>query len=223
MPAWELLPTLEAKVNPRHAALVVVDVQNDFCAPGGFWDRMGEDLSMVQKMVPCLLNLIDEARKAGVLVVFVQAIYDDQYISMPMRERRTRLQRDLPLCISGTWGSEFYQVQPREGDIVVQKHRWSAFAGTELDLILRSHGIQTLVMAGVATNVCVESTARDGFFLDYYVVYVEDAAATNDELLHRTALRNIEESFGKVVSSEDLTAVWQAVKQAPLAAISGPR
>jgi ureidoacrylate peracid hydrolase len=94
----ELLSTLEQKVLPAHAALLVVDVQNDFVADGGFFDKIGADVKTIQRAIPPLVQLIDCARQAGVLVIFIQAIYDPQYLSSPMREREPGLQ---PLLMGG--------------------------------------------------------------------------------------------------------------------------
>ena len=167
----ELLETLEEKVDPRHTALVVVDVQNDFCADGGFLDQAygpkGFRMDEIQAMVPRLEGLLEAARNAGILPVFIQSYYDDCYLSDAMVEMTQRDNRDLPLCLKGGWGADFYRVRPEEGEIVVNKHRFNAFEGTDLDLILRNHNVRTLVMTGVATNVCVESTLRAGFFKNY--------------------------------------------------------
>ena len=109
----QLLASLEQKVSPDHAALIVVDVQNDFVADGGYFHQVGCNVSTFQKSaIPPLLNLIDEAREAGVLVVFIQAIYDAQYLSAPMRERDLRTNREMPKCQSGTWGADFFAVRP---------------------------------------------------------------------------------------------------------------
>ena len=214
MSAYEMLSTLDEKVHPKNAALLVVDVQNDFCTRDGWWGQIGEEdgLAMGEKMLPHLKKLFAEARKAGVLIIFIQAIYDEKYQSFPMKEHfKRRLNSELP-CRTGTWGADFWEVKPEERDIIVQKHRWSAFAGTDLDLVLRSHGIQTLIMTGGATNVCMGTTAHDGFFLDYYIVMPEDCSMSFSKELNDFALWVISRSFGEVVKSEDIISSWQRVK-----------
>ncbi|MBI2371677.1 MAG: cysteine hydrolase [Deltaproteobacteria bacterium] len=206
----EILRSLSDKVRPEHTALVVVDVQNDFCADRGFYSRLGLELAEIQAMVPRLQGLIDAARQAGIMRVFVQAIYDEAFLSGPALERRERNGVTVPCCLSGTWGAEFYHIGPAEGEYVVRKHRYSAFINTDLDLILRSRGIKTLLLTGVATNVCVESTARDGHMLDYYVVVVEDCVASAKKDLHQATLENIRLYFGEVVPARDVTAAWAA-------------
>lgn len=205
----EILLELEQKVRPAHTAVLVVDVQNDFCAPGGYWDTTGTDIQPVQRMVQRLVRFLDAARRAGVHVIFIQAIYDEPYRSPVQKERHIRrFGSVLETCQSGTWGAEFYEVKPAAGEIVVRKHRYSAFHGTELDLVLRSQGIRTLVLTGVATNVCVESTAREGFMRDHYVVLVDDCTAARTEAFHRSAVANIEAFFGVVVPAEALARCW---------------
>lgn len=206
----EVLLTLEAKVAPAHTAVLVIDVQNDFCAPGGYYAKTGADLGPIEAMVPRLERCLDAARAAGVPVVFVQAIYDDVYWSPVQKERHIRRFGAVqPCCRSGTWGAEFYRVRPRAGELVVRKHRYSAFHGTEMDVLLRSRGIRTVVLAGVATNVCVETAARDAFMHDYYVVVAGDCVAARTEAYHRAALANVEGHFGVVAPAEAIAAAWR--------------
>ena len=213
--AREMLDTLKKKVDPRHAALVVVDVQNDFCAEGGMMDRESGDLSMVQAMVPRLVEFIEGARAARVPVLFIQNIYNspgEWYLSDVWLEQAKRRRGgsyiDYKVCERGSWAGDFYQVRPGEGDIIINKHRFSAFQDTDLDLILRSRGIRTLIMTGIATNVCVESTSRDGFFRDYYIVFLSDLTATYAKADHEATLRNIDRYFGQVVPAQEVLACW---------------
>lgn len=151
-----LLRTLAEKADARHSALLVIDVQNDFVASGGFFDKVGGDVVTLQRrLVPNLLRLIDAARQAGVQVIFVQAIYDPEFLSDPMRERNARLNMELPRCLTGSWGAEFYQVRPLPGEPVIIKHRYSAMVGTPLLDLLGQRGIRSLLLAGVATDTCV--------------------------------------------------------------------
>ncbi len=208
----KLLRTLEEKVDPRHTALLLVDVQNDFCADGGFLDLAygpkGFRMDEVQSMVPRLEQLLEAARRADLLRVFIQSYYDDCYLSDAMVEIMARDGRDIPCCYKGSWGAEFYRVRPGEGEIVVNKHRFSAFEGTNLDLILRNHQVRTLVVTGVATNVCVESTLRAGFFKNYYIACPQDCVATYNPTLHEATLQNISYYFGLVTESEKICDIW---------------
>jgi len=220
----ELLSTLEQKVSPALAALLVIDVQNDFVADGGFFDQIGADVKTIQRAIPPLAKLIDRAREAGVLVVFIQAIYDPQYLSAPMRERDVRVGRRMSRCLTGSWGADFYVISPRPNEPVVIKHRYSAFANSELDDLLKRHGIRSLLLAGVATDTCVESTGRDAYFIDYYVTLVADCCAGAGDRDHRVALERFERDYGTVVNSADVIQAWQrsdALTTRPLAARTG--
>ena len=212
--ANELLLSLREKVDPRHAAMVVVDMQNDFCAEGGFFHQTGQDLSLIQPMVPNLVQFIEHGRRVGLPIVFIQAIYDDIYLSAPMRERNRRKGWERPRLVTGSWGADFYLVKPHQRDLVVIKHRYSSFAGTELDILLRNLAVKSLIMTGVATNVCVESTARDGYFLNYYIVLVEDCCATTSQSLHRATLANIDENFGVVCTAPEVVDAWDSAEPA---------
>jgi ureidoacrylate peracid hydrolase len=204
----DLLIGLERKAAPENAALIVVDVQNDFVADAGYFAGLGADVKTIQRSIPNLIRLIDHARKAGVLVVFVQAIYDPEHLSAPMRERNLRLNVEIPRCRTGTWGADFYGVRRLPEDPLVIKHRYSGVINTELDAVLKRHGVRSLLMTGVATDTCVESTARDAYFIDYYVTLVADCCAAFNERDHALALERFDRDYGLVVTSSDLIAVW---------------
>jgi ureidoacrylate peracid hydrolase len=203
-----MLRTFEDKVAPAHAALLVVDVQNDFCSSDGAFGRLGRDLHRVQEMVPRLKRVIEAARRVGATVIFARYAQTPATESDVHLEQRGRGRADIEYCQEGTEGAEFYEVAPQSDDPIVTKHRYSAFINTDLNLILRSKGIRTLVMTGVATNGCVEATARDGFMHDYYIVFVDDCAATYSNEQHQATLNNIRDAYGIVVDSEELCAVW---------------
>jgi len=211
-----MLRTLEKKVDPSHAALIVVDVQNDFCSEGGAFDRDGADLTLMHAMFPRLISFIEKARKMKLLTIYIQSIYTTKsncYLSDVWVEHYIRMGKgrftEYPALEEGSWGAEFCNgFKPLPGEVVVQKHRYSAFLDTDLDLILRSKGIRTLIMTGVATNVCVEMTARIGFLKDYYIVLLRDCTATISEELHNSALRNIETHYGVVVDSSEVLHCW---------------
>ena len=203
-----LLATLEQKVAPAHAALMVVDVQNDFVADGGFFDRIAADVKTVQKSIPNLVRLTDRARAAGVLVIFVQAIYDAQYLSPPMRERNQRRGIEMPRCLTGSWGADFYAVRPAGAPVVI-KHRYSAMYDTELDALLQRHAIRSLLLTGVATDTCVESTGRDAYFAGYYVTMVADCCAAASESDHLGALKRFDRDYGAIVTSDEVIGAWE--------------
>lgn len=211
-----ILCGLDQKVVPAHTAAVVIDMQNDFVADGGMMGTEGWSLELAQKMARQLPPFLETARTAGVRVIFVRNIYSTEhnhYLSDVWMEQAARKRPGgyitIPGCAAGSWGADYYEdVRPRPGDAVVTKHRYSAFINTDLDIILRANGIRTVVLTGVSTNCCVESTARDAFMRDYYVVLVEDATASYAENFHRGALQTIDALFGEVTTTGALANIW---------------
>lgn len=211
-----MLRTLEEKVDPNHAALIVVDVENDFCHDDSPFARIkGSDMSAAQEMVPRLVKLIDAARAAGVLVIFTRDPHSAANVSEVQREQWLRsnhrgMDPNLEpwICREGSWGEEFYLVSPQPEEPIIRKHRYSAFIGTDLDLILRSKGIRSLIMTGVASSGCVASTARGGFMHDYYIVFVSNCSASFSVESHEAALANISDIFGVVVTSDEIMNIW---------------
>lgn len=231
MSAWQLLEGLEAKVDPSRVALVTVDVQNDFCHDDGFLGQLGAPLDLVQDMVPNLNRLLDGARSLGIPIVHVISYHDEEYASPVVTEQKLRnghdlmdgdrQRKDAPYCIRGTFGAELYGIEARPGEEIVEKYRYSGFQGTNLDLLLRGWGVQTVILTGTATNVCVESTARDVYSNDYYLIMVSDCTATTSQADHDHALRMIDTYFGHVASSEEILAAWESVASTDEPALVG--
>ncbi len=212
-----ILSTLEQKVEPAHAALIVIDMQNDFCAAGGMMAKEGADLGAVQAMAKRLPELIDAARAAGALVVFVHNVYTtdrNAYLSDVWLEQMVRRRGDSytrrDVCAADSWEGDFYEgIRPHDGEPVVTKHRYGAFHNTDLETILRVHAVRTVVLTGVATNVCVETTAREAFVRDFYVVFLGDGTACYSDEAHEATLRTIDKYFGPVVSVSDVAEIWR--------------
>jgi nicotinamidase-related amidase len=201
------------RYQPGNAAIVVVDVQNDFCHPDGSLSRLGADVSAAQEMVPRLLGLIDAAHEADVPVVLVQTVHDatnDSPAWLARFDSQHRPGRGELVCRTGSWGAQLYLIAPRPEDRIVTKSRYSAFAGTNLDIQLRTLGVSSLLFTGVATETCVESSVRDGLFNDYYVSLVEDCSASYDSDAHEASAKVIARHFGTVVSSDRLRSRWRS-------------
>lgn len=188
------------------AAVIVVDVQNDYCHPEGALPRTGCDISGVGEMMPKLHKLLQSAREAHVPIIFIQTLHEKATDSAAWTARSSG--RSANVCRRGSWGTEFYEVTPEKDDIIINKHRYSAFVNTRLDSVLKTLKIETLIMTGVSTNVCVESTARDGFMLDYHIVLVADACASYSQSAHEMTLENIEGYFGKVSGVQHVIDIW---------------
>lgn len=202
--------SLAEKTDPARTALVVVDIQNDFCHPDGFYGRRGMDVSAMPAVASRAQALVTEARRLGLLIVWVQAHYDDVNLGAPMSEILNRPGRTSGSCQAGSFGADWFEpLRPREApnEVVATKHRYSAFWDSAVDLYLRSNGIETVVVCGVSTDVCVESTARDAFFRNYFVVVAADACSSRPAF-HQAALDALNRVFGSVHDTTDLLQVW---------------
>jgi len=208
---------IEELVDPSHTALLLIDMQYDFVDPGGLFGLMGVDLSMYEESRPRLAELLEAARENGVLIIHVQNTQLKQHMSDSPAQHRFNLymhgdvrQGDLPLTytVPGTVGHDFLpEFQPRADELVVRKYRSSGFWGTNLDMLLRSNQVQTVVVAGCTTEGCVESTARDAMFNDYYVVIPEDCIASDDRSQHEASILLMRHRFDFSTGSE-LGKVW---------------
>jgi ureidoacrylate peracid hydrolase len=199
---------LANRVDPAVAALVVVDVQVDFCrAPGS----SPEQDAAMDEMSIHLEHLIDVARAVEIPVIFIQTIHDWDSDSIVWRSRHGSLSPyEQELCKPGTEGAGFFRVEPRDRDVVVVKHRYDAFIGTELDAILTSLGRQAVVMTGVMTDVCVETTLRHAMCLDYLATIVSDCCESSTRERHEAALQRIAQSFGAVADSNEIAELWNS-------------
>lgn len=191
---------------PARCALVVVDVQNDYCHVDGVFGRAGYDLGAVHAAVERITALVDVARRVGVPVIWVRTQHD-RWTDSPMWLMRG-VRAAAPICATGSWGAELFRVTPAAGECVVVKHRYSAFVGSRLPVVLRALGRSTLLFAGVTTNVCVESTLRDAFMRDWHVALVEDCAAAFTKAEHDAAVHNVRTYFGRVLDTASLEAFW---------------
>ena len=208
------LTDLTDRIEPRHTAILVVDMQNDFCAKGGYIDKVRQpDMSGNAPLAKKIMTLVAADRSAGAMVVWIKANYERKYLSGQALAKLDEMGVDLVCCEGGTWGWDFFGVEPLADELVVEKHTYSAFYGTELDGVLRFNGIQTLILTGVATNVCVKSTLRDGYFNGYYTVMPEDCVGSYAPDLHDASLRNVRNLFGDVPASKAVIDVWRAAGQ----------
>ncbi len=208
-------PTFKEKLDPRHCALLIVDVQNEFCDPAGFYANVPEfarsKLASINAMREPLIALLEAARAADCLRVFVRGIYDPVYLAAPFAEIMNARGALGRACLEGSWGADYWgPFRPRRDrrELEVIKHRNSAFHGTGLGDTLREHGIETVVVTGVATSGCVDSTARAAMFEDFYSVVPTDTTADYVEERHRVHLAKLASGFATVTNSGDVLDAW---------------
>lgn len=206
------MPEVPFRYDPIHTALIVIDVQNDFCSQAGSLARQGFDVTAAQEIIPRLRELVIVSRRVGLAVFFVRTLHDQSTDSPQWLGRvgdGPGTERTGLTCRTGTWGSDFFEIQPEPGEPVVIKNRFSAFVGTNLDLLLRTRGIRSLLFSGVTTETCVESTLRDGLFREYYVSLIEDCAASYNQEAHAASANIVANNFGTVIRSSELLQFWQ--------------
>jgi ureidoacrylate peracid hydrolase len=212
------------EIDPARSAVLVVDMQNAFASKGGMFDLSGIDIRGAQRLVEVIQQLLDPSRHAGIPVVYLQMGYDPKLTTSGgpdspnwHKELALRLIRQRPeltgkVLTEGQWDWEVVEeLRPQADDLVVNKTRYSGFYGTPLDSMLRTRGIRTLFFAGIASNVCLESTLRDAFFLDYWPVLLRDATMqAGAPMLQEATVKNVEAYFGwTLTASEYVHAIHQ--------------
>jgi ureidoacrylate peracid hydrolase len=212
---------MSTELEPGRCLLAVVDYQNDFCHEDGAISRLGQDVSAARALLPRLETLIGAARAAGVPRVFVRVAHSE-WTDAPVWHARGAMGSILdvtaiPVAREGTWGAELYAFEPQPDELVLTKHRYSAFAHTPLRLVMQARGATHIVLAGVQTNVCIHGTARDAVQDGFVPVVVEDCCAAGTELEHQTALADIGQRMGTVTTLEALQAAWGVGAAAPAA------
>lgn len=199
-------------IAPSRTAVLIIDMQVDFAAPDGGCALGGCDMSTVPAALAAAERLAAAARNAGALVVFPRLWTEPATDSGVWKERRLRMgaARDdsrYP-CRAGSRGAEFYGPLPQDVDLVVSKHKYSAFFGTSLDAMLRERDIDTLVFAGLTTECCVATSVHDACHLDYHIFIVADACAAYGEELHRETLAVLEMNSGIVTDVASVESAW---------------
>jgi nicotinamidase-related amidase len=227
------VPDFASRLSPQNGALVLIDFQNDFCAREGATGRTGASMRMIDSATYNAKQLLNSARKRGVFVVHVRAEYGKHWRSgsspyrFPIEGHREPAvwtasaadfsanryfsEDETEVCRTGTWGAGFIEgLCPEPGEAVITKHRFGAFAGTGLDRLLRARGLSSLIIAGVTTNCCVETTAREAVMREFSLIIAADCVAVKDHLadLHEATLETLATYFGLVRPSAEIIAEW---------------
>lgn len=192
------------------AALMVIDMQNTFCHPNGAFARAGIDVSPLADVVSPCAALVDAAHEGGVPVIYVKHVLRQDCLDGGLIFNQVRVSaRGVGALARGSKDAELVDgLRPLPQDFVVEKRRFSAFYGTDVEVILSSLEVRSLVICGVTTNICVESTARDAAQRNYRTYVVADAVAEVDAEKHVHALSTLAQFFCWVVRSEDVGAGW---------------
>jgi ureidoacrylate peracid hydrolase len=224
--------TLPARPEPirvcaDETAVIVVDMQNAYASRGGYLDLAGFDIGGAAAVIEESAKVIETARGAGVTVIYFQNGWDAAYVdaggpgspnfhkSNALKTMRARPELEGKLLARGGWDYELVDaLAPKPGDVLLAKTRYSGFFNSQLDSALRARGIRNLVFIGIATNVCVESTLRDGFHLEYFGIMLEDAThQAGPEFLQQAAVYNVEKFFGWVSTVADFCGAFGQIAE----------
>lgn len=210
------------RVSVEETAIVVIDMQNAYASRGGYVDQAGFDISGAAGTIGQIAKVLETGRAAGVTIVYLQNGWDADYVeaggpgspnwhkSNALKTMRARPELQGQFLAKGGWDFELVDaLAPQPGDIVLHKTRYSAFFNSQLDSTLRSRGIRNIVFVGIATNVCVESTLRDGFHLEYFGVMLEDATHhLGPDFMQQASVYNVEKFFGWVSTVADFCGTF---------------
>lgn len=206
------------EIDVSKTAVLVVDMQNAFVRQGGYFDMIGYDISATERIINPCQKIVDKARQKGIKIVYLQMAYSHESVdtvgplspalyksqALSLMHQHPEFRDKLPF--DGTWGASIIEeLKPRQSDIIVSKQKHDGFIGTNLDTILRTNGFRCLIFIGTATNICVESTLRHAFSLEYFAILIADAVSqlgpgSNQE----AAIFNVRSTFGWVTTSEVL-------------------
>ncbi|MDF0487452.1 cysteine hydrolase [Sphingomonas sp. H39-1-10] len=199
-------------IAPARTALIVVDVQVDFASKDGLIGRYGTDMSPAEDAIDRIEALIAAARRAGATVGFMRVMTRPETDSNALKTWMARkgTPGDAGICRVGSGGEAYYRVHPEPGDIEVEKLVYSSFHGTDFEQKLRARGIDTLVLTGLTTDCCVDSTARDAFHRDFHTFVVSDACASFEPDVHAGALKALASHTSLLVTTDAVVAAWSA-------------
>lgn len=197
----------EYKINP---ALIVIDVQNGFVSKGGSYDLLKMDTSNYRAVIPVIKELIEISRAAGIPVFYTQAVRESSGIDLLTKthkilpkSREERIMRK-PICVRGTWDAGIVDdIKPAARDHIVIKRRDSAFHDTEINVWLKSLGIDTLIFSGIDTSICVETSLREAFNIGYDIILISDATASSNRKHYESTLDNVRGYYGLVMELKE--------------------
>jgi len=216
----------------EHTALIIIDMQHDFCSRGGYVDHSGADVNMLRRPIKAIQSVLREARRVGMTVIFTReghrpGLEDCQ----PAKMERTvwvghTIGKKGPLgrlLVRGEKGNQIIdELAPAASDLVIDKPAKGAFYGTELDVILRSRHTSHLLFTGVTTNICVENSMRDAADRGYWNLIVSDGAAAISDEIHEQSLQMIMYQggvFGVVASAAQVCEALRAARAKATAAV----
>jgi ureidoacrylate peracid hydrolase len=207
---------MQIRLNPTSSVLLIIDMQNGYCDENGAMSKRGMNVEPCKAIVPNISRIASLCRMKGIPVIYTKQEHilgDAEFVKKHYRFepiKGSHLYGRLmgkPIPLKGTWDAEIVKsLQPESVDTVIPKQKFSAFFGTNLEVLLKMKEIDTLILTGVNSNVCIESTARDAYFREYNVIVVKECIAAPKEMedLHLATIRNVEKYLGWVISMDEL-------------------
>lgn len=215
------------RIDPLRTAMIVVDMQNDFVSPGAKLQS-----AQAHRMVPKLASTLKFCREQGIRVVYTAHVHRKDGCDMGLFDDLYPPIADGSALVDDTQGVEIFgDLAPAPGEHVVKKHRYSAFFATDLDLILREWGIESVIISGTTTENCCHATARDAMFRNYKVAFLSDVTGTFDypdvgygamsaEQVHQATLSILAFSTAHVMTVEEMMRFVQRGRDEPAAALA---
>jgi ureidoacrylate peracid hydrolase len=206
-----MMKLVDYDINP---ALIVIDVQNGFVSKGGSYDLLGMNILPYQELIPRIRQMIKTCRIAKIPIFYTQAIREPSGIDLLThthkilpRSREERI-RKKTICVRGTWDAKIVDdIKPDDkNDHIIIKRRDSAFHNTEIEVWLRSIGVDTLVFCGIDTSICVESSLRDAFNIGYDVILISDATASSNKKHYESTIEHVKDYYGLVMNIAEFSS-----------------
>ncbi len=204
------------EIDLTRTAIMVIDMQNTFITKGGMFDIKGENTELHRKIIEPTNSIIQVARTRGCKIVFTRQIFspdlretggpESVHWNRVYPSYKNRPEYKGKMAVVGTWGYQFIdEIKPHPEDLIIDKPKYSAFFGTNLDINLRTYNVKYLIFTGIATNVCVESTLRDAYYHQYWPILISDACANSGpQITQEATILNVKNNFGWVSNSQNV-------------------
>jgi biuret amidohydrolase len=210
----------DGNITPQNTALIIIDMQTDFCGKGGYVDSMGYDLSLTQAPIEPIKSLLSVMREKGFFIIHTREGHRPDLADLPDNKRWRSRQMGAGIGDAGPCGKILIrgekgwdiipELYPKDGEVIIDKPGKGSFYATDLDMILRQNKIRNIILTGITTDVCVHTTMREANDRGYECAIVSDCCGATDYNNHLAALNMVKKQggvFGSVTDSRSLIEV----------------